>query len=60
MDDKSFLTVEQVAQMLSVSESYAYKVIRELNAELKKQGYVTIRGRINVNYFQKKLCYTEN
>ncbi len=60
MDDKSFLTVEQVAQMLSVSESYAYKVIRELNAELKMQGYVTIRGRINANYFQKKLCYTEN
>ena len=60
MEDKTFMTVEQVAKELSVSESYAYKVIRELNAELKKQGYVTIRGRINANYFKKKLCYSEN
>ena len=55
MEDKTFMTVEQVAKELAVSESYAYKVIRELNAELKKQGYVTIRGRINSNYFKKKL-----
>jgi len=60
MEDKTFMTAEQVAKELSVSESYAYKVIRELNAELKKQGYVTIRGRINANYFKKKLCYSEN
>ena len=60
MEDKTFMTVEQVAKELDVSESYAYKVIRELNAELKKQGYVTIRGRINANYFKKKLCYSEN
>lgn len=59
MEDKTFMTVEQVAKELAVSESYAYKVIRELNAELKKQGYVTIRGRINANYFKKKLCYSE-
>lgn len=60
MEDKTFMTVEQVAKELAVSESYAYKVIRELNAELKKQGYVTIRERINANYFKKKLCYSEN
>lgn len=60
MEDKTFMTVEQMAKELAVSESYAYKVIRELNEELKKQGYVTIRGRINANYFKKKLCYSEN
>lgn len=59
MEDKTFMTVKQVAKELSVSESYAYKIIRELNSELKKQGYVTIRGRINANYFKKKLCYSE-
>lgn len=29
MEDKTFMTVEQVAKELAVSESYAYKVIRE-------------------------------
>ena len=27
---------------------------------MKKQEYVTIRGRINANYCKKKLCYSEN
>ena len=31
MEDKTFMTMEQVAKELAVSESYAYKVIRELN-----------------------------
>ena len=59
MKEKTFMTVDEVAKELSVSKSYAYKVIRELNAEMKKLGYLTVNGRVNTNYFYKKLCYRE-
>ena len=55
--EKNFMTVEEVAEELKVSKSYAYKVIRELNAELQGLGYLTISGRVNTSFFRKKLCY---
>ena len=59
MENKSFMTVEEVANELGVSKSYAYKVVRELNTELQKLGYLTVSGRVNANFFRKKLCYSE-
>lgn len=59
METKTFMTVEEVAKELNVSKSYAYKVVRELNAEMKALGYLTVTGRINTNFFRKKLCYQE-
>lgn len=37
---QQFLRVEEVAEILDVSTSYAYKVIRELNEELKRKGFI--------------------
>jgi transposase len=51
------MRVEDVAQELDISKSYAYKIVQRLNAELKAQGYLTISGRINRKYFMEKLCY---
>lgn len=56
---KNFMTVEEVAEELKVSKSYAYKVVRELNAEMRELGYLTISGRVNTSFFRKKLCYSE-
>ena len=56
---KNFMTVEEVAEELKVSKSYAYKVVRELNAEMRELGYLTISGRVNTIFFRKKLCYGE-
>ncbi len=53
------MTVEEVAEELKVSKSYAYKVVRELNAEMRELGYLTISGRVNTSFFRKKLCYGE-
>ena len=57
MTNNIFMTAEDVAEVLGVSKSFAYKVMQNLNEELKKQGYVTIAGRINKEYFMEKLCY---
>lgn len=57
--EKNFMTVEEVAEELKVSKSYAYKVVRELNAEMRELGYLTISGRVNTSFFRKQLCYGE-
>ena len=52
------MKVEEVAEELGVSKSYAYKVMQQLNYELKLKGYLTIAGRVNREYFKEKLCYS--
>ena len=57
MADTTFMRVEEVAEELGVSKSYAYKIVQKLNAELKAQGFLTISGRINKQYFFERTCY---
>lgn len=59
MTNRTFMTVEEVAAELGVSKSYAYKIVKQLNEELQKLGYLTVAGRVNANYFRKKVCYSE-
>lgn len=54
-----FMSVTEVAEELGVSKSYAYRVVRQLNEELKRLGYLTVPGRVNTEYFHKKVCYRE-
>ena len=54
------MTVEEVAAELGVSKSYAYKIVKQLNEELKKLGYLTVAGRVNTNYFRKKCMLQRN
>lgn len=51
--------VGEVAETLGCSTNLAYKIIRQLNAELKKQGYITIAGRIPRNYFEERCCLSK-
>ena len=50
-----FMRAEEVARELEVSKSYAYKLIQQLNAELREKGYITIAGRVNQQYFRERL-----
>ena len=58
-EKQSFMRVDEVAQELGVSKSYAYKIVQKLNTELKSLGYLTISGRVNRKFFYEKLCYGE-
>ena len=55
MENKRFLTAHDVMEMLDVSLSYAYKLIRRLNAELEAEGFVTIKGRVSTQYFMERI-----
>lgn len=54
-ESKVMLTADDVAELLDVKRSRAYAIIRQLNAELKAQGKLVLRGRINRQYFLNKL-----
>jgi len=51
--------VDEVAKELDVSKPYAYKLIRQLNDELKTKGFITIAGRVNRQYFTERLYGAE-
>ena len=57
MERTSFMRVDEVAQELGISKSYAYKIVQKLNAELKEKGFMTISGRVNKQYFIERTCY---
>ena len=50
----TFLTSSETAQLLHISTSHAYKVIHRLNQELKRQGFLTIAGRISQDYLLQR------
>ena len=61
MSEKMFMRVEEVAEILDVSVPYAYKLIRKMNAELKKKtNCITIAGRIDRKYFFENFYGTRN
>ena len=57
MEGTNFMRVDEVAQELGISKSYAYKIVQKLNAELKEKGFMTISGRVNKQYFIERTCY---
>ena len=42
MEQKTFMSVQDVADEIGVSKSYAYKIVRQMNEELKQMGYITV------------------
>ena len=56
--DNKFIRAEEGAKELDVSKPYAYKLIRQLNEELKSKGFITISGRVNRQYFNERFYGT--
>lgn len=54
MEKSKFVTSGEVAQELGVSKSFAYKVVRQLNDELKSRGFLIVSGKVSRAYFEEK------
>lgn len=54
-----FLTVEEVSAICKVKQKKAYNIMKEINDEMKKKGYIVIRGRVNRKFFNEKLGISE-
>lgn len=55
MGENLFVTVSEVAEELGVSKPFAYKLVKQMNEDLEKQGFITIAGRVSRKYFQEKI-----
>ncbi len=49
-----FITAKEVAELLGISKSKAYAIIRELNDELSAKGFITVAGRVSRKFFEEK------
>lgn len=53
--DTKFYRVNEVAEILHVSVPTAYRIMRNLNKDLKSKGFQVVSGRISRRYFQEKI-----
>jgi len=54
MSKNLFIKVDEMVSELQISRPYAYKLMREMNEELQKKGFMTISGRVSRQYFEEK------
>lgn len=54
MQESAFYEAQDLADLLHVSKSAAYGYIRTMNAELAKDGYLTVRGKVPAAYVRKR------
>lgn len=54
IQDKLYLTAQDLSELLGVSVGHGYKIIRALNNELSEQGFIVIAGRVPTAFFCKK------
>ena len=53
--ESDFMRAADIMKIMPVSRSTAYRIIREIQQELKDQGLITIAGVIPKKYFYKRL-----
>lgn len=53
--EKRFLNAKDVAGYMDISISKAYKIIRSLNTELEKKGFLTVSGKVSRAFFEEKV-----
>jgi sugar-specific transcriptional regulator TrmB len=49
-----FITANEVAEVMGISRSKAYQIVRNLNKELKEMGYITVAGKCPIQFFKQK------
>ena len=51
--EKTYITATELSEKLRIALGQAYKIIRELNSELKAKGYITVAGKCPRRYMGK-------
>ena len=51
--ESMFIKVNEAAELLGVSQSYAYKLVQKMNKQMVEEGYKgpIIKGKIDRKYF---------
>jgi len=56
---RKMINAKEVAEKLGISASYAYKIMDQLNKELQDAGYLTIHGKVDSLYLEKRFFPAE-
>ncbi|KSV60234.1 hypothetical protein [Acetivibrio ethanolgignens] len=52
--EKTYVTASELAETLDISMGKSYKIIRQLNSELAREGFITVAGKCPRRYLEKK------
>ena len=50
----ALLNVNEVMKILRCKQTKAYEIIKKLNQDLEKQGYYTIKGKVEEQYLKER------
>lgn len=53
--EKKFLTAREVANIIGISETTAYRLIKQMNSDLEKKGKIIVPGKISKRYFEEQV-----
>ena len=53
-ENKIYITASELSELLGISLGHAYKLIRNMNKELEKSGYIIVAGKLPRKYFEKR------
>lgn len=53
-ENNYMMHAKDISQELGISKGYAYKIIKELNQELKEAGFIVISGRVPRAFWETK------
>lgn len=56
MQNKLYYSAMDVSELLGVSRSKAYQLVKEMNKELSQKGYIVISGKVPKKFLEEK-CY---
>lgn len=52
--EKIYVSANELSETLNISLGKAYQIIRKLNDELAKNGYITVAGKCPRRYLEEK------
>lgn len=51
----SYITANEIMEILGIGRSKAYDIVREMNQELENAGYNVIKGKVRSDTFRKNI-----
>ncbi|ANZ33906.1 hypothetical protein [Staphylococcus carnosus] len=56
---KNYIDAKDLMKITGVSKSKATNIIRELNEEMEKEGFIAIRGKLPIQLVREKFPYCD-
>ena len=55
METSTFITAQELAKMLECSVGHAYRIIKQLNMDLQRDGFIVFPGRAPRTYVLERI-----